>query len=143
MCEHKELPNRSPGKNCQVSFWLRQSLVLTRFNQHLEALGNILEEGSTAGSVSGWDLCCCSPRCTSWIPRYHETTIFCHQFPTCPNCMQLLLIALPGEHRQGVLGNLVKCLAYTVVVGTYRGSTKVFGRLGVRAGPWAFFPYFP
>lgn len=34
-----------------------------------------------------------------------------------PNCMQLLLIALPDERRQGILGNLVRCLAHTVAGG--------------------------
>jgi hypothetical protein len=31
--------------------------------------------------------------------------------------MQLLLIALPDERRQGILGNLVRCLAHTVAGG--------------------------
>lgn len=80
------------------------------------------------------------------LPGFPDTTkpqSSATSFPRAPNCMQLLLIALPGEHRQGVLGNLMKRLAHTVAVGTFRGSTKVFSRLGVRAGPWAFFPYFP
>lgn len=44
--------------------------------------------------------------------------------PHPPNCMQLLLSALPDEHRHGVLGNLVKGLAHTVAVGHLEAALR-------------------
>lgn len=51
MCEHKRwpsgcrLPQNPWQRTVQANFGLRQSLALTGLNQHLEALGDILEEG--------------------------------------------------------------------------------------------------
>lgn len=62
-------------------------------------------------------------------------------FPHPTNCTQLLLSALQGEHRQGVPGNFVKCLVYTVSLGTFGGSTEVLVRAGQRLVLRLSFPF--
>lgn len=62
-------------------------------------------------------------------------------FPHPTNCMQLLLSALQGEHRQGVPGNFVKCLVYTVSLGTVGVSNEVLVRAGQRLVLGLSFPF--
>lgn len=144
MCERKGLPNgfRLPqnplGSTVQVSFWLRQNLLLPRLNQPLKALGTSWRQGVSLGGISAAPLLDELPEFPDTMKPESSAT----SLPHPPNCMQLLLSALPVEHRHRVLGNLVKGLAHTVAVGHLEAALRCSADQGQGLVPGLSFPAF-